>query len=73
MGWLCQCMAGVFLALFTARQDYARLAIINMSGTVISTSSMLLLIPRWPLASTYIGCQMAGFVTLLLLSDCCRG
>jgi O-antigen/teichoic acid export membrane protein len=68
VGWLCQCMAGVFLALFTARQDYARLAIINMSGTVISTSSMLLLIPRWPVASTYIGCQMAGFVTLLLLS-----
>jgi O-antigen/teichoic acid export membrane protein len=68
IGWLCQCVAGVFLALFTARQDYARLAIINISGTVISTSSMWLLIPRWPVASTYLGCQMAGFAAILLLS-----
>jgi hypothetical protein len=34
----------VFLSLFTARQDYARLASVYMVSTVISTSSMLVLI-----------------------------
>ena len=37
LGWLCQCIAGVFLALFVARQDYARLALINIAGTLVST------------------------------------
>jgi O-antigen/teichoic acid export membrane protein len=68
LGWLCQCVAGVFLALFTARQDYARLALINIAGTIVSTLSMLVLIPLWPLASTFIACQMAGFAANLLLS-----
>jgi len=45
-GWLCQCVSGVFLSLFTARQDYARLASVNMVSTVISTSSMLVLIVK---------------------------
>ena len=30
-GWLCQCISAVFLALFTARQNYARLASIRAS------------------------------------------
>jgi O-antigen/teichoic acid export membrane protein len=68
LGWLCQCLAGVFLALFTARQDYARLALVNIVGTVVSTASMLVLIPQWPFASTFIGCQMVGFAANLLLS-----
>jgi O-antigen/teichoic acid export membrane protein len=68
LGWLCQCVAGVFLALFTARQDYTRLALINIAGSVVSTLSTLILIPRWPLASTFLACQMAGFATILLLS-----
>ena len=42
-GWLCQCISAVFLALFTARQDYARLASISIVSTVVSTSSMLVL------------------------------
>ena len=33
LGWLCQCVSGVFLALFVARQDYARLALVNITGT----------------------------------------
>jgi len=68
LGWLCQCMAGVFLALFVARQDYARLALINIAGTLVSTLLMFVLIPRWPVASTYLACQMAGFATNLLLA-----
>ena len=68
LGWLCQCLAGVFLALFTARQDYARLALVNIVGTVVSTASMLVLIPQWPFASTFIGCQMAGFAANLVMS-----
>jgi O-antigen/teichoic acid export membrane protein len=67
-GWLCQCLAGVFLALFAARQDYTRLALINVAGNVVSTLSMLILIPRWPLASTFLGCQLAGFATNLFLA-----
>jgi O-antigen/teichoic acid export membrane protein len=67
-GWLCQCISAVFLALFTARQDYARLASISVVSTVVSTSSMLVLIPRWPQASTFLGCQALGFATGLLVS-----
>ena len=58
----------VFLALFTARQDYARLASINVVSAVVSTPSMLVLIPRWPQASTFLGCQALGFATGLLVS-----
>ena len=67
-GWLCQCISAVFLALFSARQSYARLASISIVSTVVSTSSMLLLIPRWPHASTLLGCQALGFAAGLLLS-----
>src|SRR6202012_4694433 len=55
-GWLCQCISAVFLALFTARQDYARLASVSVVSTLVATSSMLVLIPRWPQASTFLGC-----------------
>jgi O-antigen/teichoic acid export membrane protein len=67
-GWLCQCISAVFLALFTARQDYARLASINVVITFVSTLSMLVLVPRWPQASTFLGCQALGFATGLLVS-----
>src|SRR5262245_50248657 len=30
-GWLCQCLSAVFLALFTARQDYRRIASISIT------------------------------------------
>ena len=66
LGWLCQCLAAVFLALFTARQDYRRIASINMVSTVMATGAMLLLIPRWPLASTFLGCQALGFAASLI-------
>ena len=68
VGWLCQCISVVFLALFTARQDYARLASISVATAVVSTSSMLVLIPLWPQASTFVGCQALGFATALLAS-----
>ncbi|MBR1243007.1 hypothetical protein JQ620_23140 [Bradyrhizobium sp. AUGA SZCCT0274] len=68
VGWLFQCIAGVCLALFTAHQDYARLALVSVAGSVASTLSMLLLIPHWPQASTFVACQMIGFAVNLLLS-----
>ena len=64
-GWLSQCLSAVFLALFTARQDYRRVASISIVSTVVATTSMLLLIPRWPLASTFLGCQALGFAASL--------
>ena len=67
-GWLCQCLSAVFLALFTARQDYRRVASISIISTVVATASMLLFIPRWPQASTFLGCQALGFATSLLLA-----
>jgi O-antigen/teichoic acid export membrane protein len=67
-GWLCQCLATVFIGLFTARQDYPRLAQISIIGAIVSTSSMLMLIPRWPQASTFLGCQALGFGASLLIS-----
>ncbi|NOJ43539.1 lipopolysaccharide biosynthesis protein [Bradyrhizobium australiense] len=66
VGWLFQCIAAVFLALFTARQDYPRIALISIISAIIATASMVVLIPRWPQASTYLGCQALGFATSLL-------
>ncbi|WP_283812199.1 lipopolysaccharide biosynthesis protein [Bradyrhizobium huanghuaihaiense] len=68
IGWLCQCVSAVFVALFTARQDYRRIASVGMASTVVSTFSMLLLIPVWPYASTFLGCQALGFATGLLIA-----
>jgi O-antigen/teichoic acid export membrane protein len=65
-GWLCQCVAAVFLALFTARQDYPRIASISIISATIATAAMVVLIPRWPQASTYLGCQALGFAMSLL-------
>ena len=67
-GWLCQCIAAVFLAIFTARQNYSRLASISVVTVVVSTASMLVLVPLWPEASTYLGCQALGFAVGLLMS-----
>jgi O-antigen/teichoic acid export membrane protein len=67
-GWLFQCLAGIFLALFTARQDYARLAKVSIGATSLATLLMLVTVPRWPLASTFIGCQAAGFAASLTLA-----
>src|SRR3984957_6325478 len=67
-GWLCQCISGVFLALFTARQDYVRLGSISIATALVSTSLMLVLIPRWPQASTFIGCQALGAAAGLIAS-----
>ncbi|MFG3591848.1 oligosaccharide flippase family protein [Bradyrhizobium sp. RDI18] len=67
-GWLCQCLSAVILALFTARQDYRRVASISIVSTLVATGSMLLLIPRWPQASTFLGCQALGFATSLVLA-----
>ncbi len=65
LAWLCQCLSGIFLALFTARQDYVRLARVSIGATVLSTLLMLLLIPVWPIAPTFLACQAAGFATSL--------
>jgi O-antigen/teichoic acid export membrane protein len=67
-GWLCQCGSMVVLSLFTARQDYARLASINMVSSTVSALLMLVLVRRWPQASTFLGCQALGFATGLLVS-----
>lgn len=68
LGWLCQCLSAVFLTLFTARQDYRRIASINITSTVIATASMLVLIPAAPRASTFLGCQALGFATSLIVA-----
>ncbi|MGY4178349.1 O-antigen/teichoic acid export membrane protein [Bradyrhizobium sp. USDA 4518] len=67
-GWLFQCLFAVFLSLFTARQDYRRIASISITGTVVTTMSMLLLIPYAPRASTFLGCQALGFATNLVMA-----
>jgi O-antigen/teichoic acid export membrane protein len=66
IGWLCQCVSAIFVSLFTARQDYRRIASIGVVTTVVSTLSMLLLIPGAPYASTFLGCQALGFAASLL-------
>ena len=68
LGWLCQCLSVVFLAVFTARQDYRCIAFISVVGSIVSTASMVILIPRWPQASTFLGCQALGFATSLLVA-----
>ncbi|MCP3384621.1 oligosaccharide flippase family protein [Bradyrhizobium sp. CCGUVB4N] len=68
LGWLCQCLSAIFLTLFTARQDYRRIASINIASTVTATVSMLLMIPAAPRASTFLGCQALGFATSLIVA-----
>jgi len=65
-GWWCQCLSAVFLALFTARQDYFRIASINIFSTIIMAAATVVFLPHWPLASTYLGCQAFGFAVSLL-------
>jgi O-antigen/teichoic acid export membrane protein len=65
-GWLCQCLSSVFLALFTARQDYFRIASINIFSTMIVMAAIVVFIPLRPQASTYLGCQALGLATGLL-------
>ena len=67
-GWLCQCISVVFVAVFTARQRYSRVASTSIVSVVVSTSSMLALVPASPLASTFLGCQALGFVAGLIAS-----
>jgi O-antigen/teichoic acid export membrane protein len=65
-GWLCQCVSAVFLAPFTARQDFYRVASVNMLGTIVMTISIVALVPLWPRASTYVGCQALGFAASVI-------
>jgi O-antigen/teichoic acid export membrane protein len=65
-GWFCQCLSAVFLSLFVARQDYARISSISILSTLVAIASILLLVPQRPLASTYLGCQAIGFATTLV-------
>jgi O-antigen/teichoic acid export membrane protein len=65
-GWFCQCLSAVFLSLFIARQDYARISSISILSTIVTTASILVLVPHRPVASTYLGCQALGFVTTLI-------
>ncbi|MGY2937421.1 O-antigen/teichoic acid export membrane protein [Bradyrhizobium sp. GM6.1] len=67
-GWLCQFVSSIFLSLFTARQDYRRIACISIVTTLVTTLSMLLLIPYAPRASTFLGCQSLGFAMNLLVA-----
>jgi O-antigen/teichoic acid export membrane protein len=67
-GWLCQCVAAAFIALFTARQDYARVATISLVGVMVFAGSILVLVPLRPLVSTYLGCQALGFAATLIAS-----
>lgn len=68
IGWLCQCISAVFVALFTARQDYRRIALVGIASTAVSTFSMLLLIPSLPKASTFLGCQALGLASGMLIA-----
>jgi O-antigen/teichoic acid export membrane protein len=67
-GWLCQCVAAAFTALFTARQDYRRVAAISLVGVIVSTGSIIVIVPLRPEVSTYLGCQALGFAAALIAS-----
>ena len=67
-GWLCQCISAVFVAVFTARQNYARVASTSIVTVVVSIVSMLAFVPASPLASTFLGCQALGLAAGLVLS-----
>ncbi len=47
---------------------WLRLASVSVATAVVSTSSMLVLIPLWPQASTFLGCQALGLAVGLLVS-----
>jgi len=66
MGWFCQCLSAVFLAPFTARQDFYRIASIAILGTIVMAVSTVAFVPLRPIASTYVGCQALGFAASFL-------
>lgn len=68
IGWWCQCLSAVLLALFTARQDYRRIATISAISTIVYGVSTLLLVPIAPNASTFLGCQALSFLSSLLMA-----
>jgi O-antigen/teichoic acid export membrane protein len=65
-GWMCQCLAGVVLAMLIARQAYKRLAGVTIASAVVTASLIFVLVPIWPRASTFLACQAAGFATNLI-------
>jgi len=64
-GWLCQCLMSVLLALLIARQYYALISAASTLGTVVTTLSLLVLLPGRPVASTFMACQAAGLIASL--------
>ena len=64
-GWLCQCGSAVLISLLTARQDYGRIASLNVGGTVVATLATFVLVPMLPQASTYLACQALGAAATL--------
>ena len=67
-GWFCQCLSVVFVALFTARQDYSRVATTGVISVVVATIAVLVLVPLRPTVSTYLGCQALGLAAGLVAS-----
>lgn len=68
-GWFCQCLSVVFIALFTARQDYSKVATISVITVVATTIAIVVLVPLRPTVSTYLGCQALGFAAGLIASS----
>ena len=67
-GWFCQCLSVVFVALFTARQDYSRVATTGLISVVVATIAIVVLVPLRPTVSTYLGCQALGLAAGLIAS-----
>jgi O-antigen/teichoic acid export membrane protein len=67
-GWLCQCHSVVFVALFTARQDFSRVATTGLISVVVATIAIVVLVPLRPTVSTYLGCQALGLAAGLIAS-----
>lgn len=67
-GWFCQCLSLVFVALFTARQDFSRVATTGVTSVVMATIAIVVLVPLWPTVSTYLGCQALGLAAGLIAS-----
>src|SRR4029453_5380559 len=42
-GWFCQCLSVVFVALFTARQDYSRVATTGVISVIVATIAIVVL------------------------------
>jgi O-antigen/teichoic acid export membrane protein len=68
LAWASQLLAGLFFALFVARQNYRVSAVGTMTASIVTAVAIFSLVPIRPQPSTFLACQAAGFAASCLVA-----